>query len=187
MSATGRPRSCAPASRADRDYLEQLAAAWRDDSPSPRSLANARRRAGLAHNDTDESLQRLLAESWPRRLPFAHFATAFVTYLRRFAQSVTTLTTLHGESDWKQSVAVQSRLALLRQRLQWLEAQFEIPECRPTTRLGPSRMPTPSRRLFPPENIPVNGNSSAWIGKLKYCAASSSHSRRVAGCSGSNA
>ena len=112
--------------RADRDYLERLATTWSSDSPLPRPLANARRRAGLAHNDTDESLQRLLAETWPRRLPFAHFATAFVTYLRRFAQSVTTLTTLRGESDWKQSVAVQSRLALLRQRLQWLEAQFEI-------------------------------------------------------------
>ena len=77
---------------ADRDYLEQLLAAWRDGSLLAASLASARRRAGLAHNDTDESLQRLLAESWPRRRPFANFATAFVTYLRRFAQSVTALT-----------------------------------------------------------------------------------------------
>jgi len=110
---------------ADREYLDQLAIAWRSDSSLARPFANARRRAGLAHNDTDESLQRLLAESWPRRLPFAHFATAFVTYLRRFAQSITTLTTLRGESDWKQSVAVQSRLALLQQRLQSLESQFD--------------------------------------------------------------
>ena len=84
--------------RADRDYLGLLADAWMGNSASARPLANARRRAGLAHNDTDESLQRLLAETWPRRLPFAHFATAFVTYLRRFAQSVTTLTALQGRS-----------------------------------------------------------------------------------------
>ncbi len=111
---------------ADRRYLEQLAEAWKTDSPSPRQLAAARRGAGLAHNDTEESLQRMLAESWPRRLPFAQFATAFVTYLRRFAQSITTLTTLQGESEWKQSLPVQSRLALLQQRLQWLETQFDV-------------------------------------------------------------
>ena len=86
---------------ADRRYLEHLAEAWKSDSLSDRQLASARRRAGLAHNDTEESLERLLAESWPRRLPFAQFATVFVTYLRRFAQSVTTLTTLRGESEWK--------------------------------------------------------------------------------------
>ena len=111
---------------ADRRYLESLAEAWKTDSPSLRQLAAARRGAGLAHNDTEESLQRMLAESWPRRLPFAQFATAFVTYLRRFAQSITTLTTLQGESEWKQSLPVQSRLALLQQRLQWLETQFDV-------------------------------------------------------------
>ncbi len=110
---------------ADRRYLDQLAQAWSNDSVSARQLASARRGAGLAHNDTEESLERLLAESWPRRLPFAHFATAFVTYLRRFAQSVTTLTTLRGESQWKQSRPVQNRLLLLQQRLLWLENQFE--------------------------------------------------------------
>jgi uncharacterized membrane protein YccC len=111
--------------RADRDYLEQLATSWGSDSPRVRPLASARRRTGLAHNDSDESLQRLLAESWPRHQPISHFATAFVTYLRRFAQSVTTLTALRGESPWKQLVAVQSRLALLQQRLQWLESNFD--------------------------------------------------------------
>ena len=110
---------------ADRRYLEQLAEAWKIDSPAPRQLAGARRRAGLAHNDSEESLQRMLAESWPRRLPFAHFATAFVTYLRRFAQSITTLTTLRGEWEWKRSVSVQRRLDLLQKRLHWLETQFD--------------------------------------------------------------
>jgi uncharacterized membrane protein YccC len=108
---------------ADRRYLTQLAEAWRTRSRASRPLANARRATGLAHNDTEESLERLLAESWPRRLPFAQFVTAFVTYLRRFAQGITTLTTLEGEWDWKQSEAVQDRIHLLERRLAWLEDQ----------------------------------------------------------------
>jgi uncharacterized membrane protein YccC len=106
---------------ADRLYLEALALAWRTRSRASRLLANARRTAGLAHNDTEESLERLLSETWPRRRPFAQFATSFVTYLRRFAQSVTTLTTLDGDWDWKQSGRVQSRLELLNRRMEWLE------------------------------------------------------------------
>jgi len=115
--------------RADRRYLLQMAEGWRSVSPggvrgrsgSGRLLANARRAAGLAHNDTEESLERLLAESWPRRRPFAQFVAAFVTYLRRFAQSVTALATLEGDWEWKQSKAVEDRLELLDRRLQWLE------------------------------------------------------------------
>jgi uncharacterized membrane protein YccC len=108
---------------ADRLYLTHLAESWRGRSRSTRVLANARRAAGLAHNDTEESLDRLLAESWPRRRPFAQFVAAFVTYLRRFAQSVTTLTALDGEWDWKQSGKVQSRLQLLDKKLLWLQDQ----------------------------------------------------------------
>jgi uncharacterized membrane protein YccC len=108
---------------ADRRYLAQLAEAWRSRSGASRLLANARRAAGLAHNDTEESLERLLTESWPRRRPFAQFVPAFVTYLRRFAQSVTTLAALDGEWSWKQSGPVQSRLDLLDRRLRWLEEQ----------------------------------------------------------------
>jgi len=123
---------------ADRRYLAQLADAWRTAGPgrsrSSRPLANARRSAGLAHNDTEESLERLLTESWPRRRPFAQFVAAFVTYLRRFAQSVTTLTALDGEWAWKQSGTVQSRLELLNRRLAWLEEQ---------TVAGAQPLPTP--------------------------------------------
>jgi hypothetical protein len=121
------PAVLAASIAADRRYLAQLTESWKISTPtrarSSRPLANARRAAGLAHNDTEESLERLLAESWPRRLPFAQFVAAFVTYLRRFAQSVTTLATLDGESAWKQSARVQSRLELLGRRLEWLEAQ----------------------------------------------------------------
>ncbi|HWA93188.1 MAG TPA: FUSC family protein [Terracidiphilus sp.] len=106
---------------ADRRYLERLSENWRTGVRSSRLLADARRAAGLAHNDTEESLERLLAESWPRRAPFAQFATAFVTYLRRFAQSVTTLAAIEGESYWKQSPATLNRLDLLNRRLVWLE------------------------------------------------------------------
>ena len=111
--------------KANRRYLEQLGETWRTGSPTRRAsahpLAAARRSAGLAHNDTEESLDRLLAESWRHRLPFAHFVAAFVTYLRRFAQSVTTLASMDGDWAWKQSATVQRRLELLERRLAWLE------------------------------------------------------------------
>ena len=112
---------------ADRRYLAQLGENWRirtnGGSGAGRLIANARRAAGLAHNDTEESLERLLAESWPRRRPFAQFVATFVTYLRRFAQSVTTLTAIDGDWDWKLSGNVQGRLEVLDRRLQWLEDQ----------------------------------------------------------------
>lgn len=110
---------------ADRRYLEQLISFWNGGSASTRELAQARRRTGLAHNDTDESLERLLAEAWPRRLPFAHFATASVTYLRRLAQTITTLASLSGETKWKSSDPVRIRFQLVHQRLLWLENQIE--------------------------------------------------------------
>jgi uncharacterized membrane protein YccC len=117
---------------ADRRYLEQLIASWTTASTSERQLAHARRRTGLAHNDTEESLERLLAEAWPRRLPFAHFATAFVTYLRRLAQTITTLASLSDETKWKCSVPVQTRLSLVQRRLLWLEHRLESPSNPPT-------------------------------------------------------
>jgi uncharacterized membrane protein YccC len=134
---------------ADRRYLEKLAEEWSTGSPSTRQLANARRRAGLAHNDSEESLERLFAESWPRRQPFAQFASAFVTYLRRFAQSITLLATLQGESEWKRSHAVQGRLDLVKRRLVWLEGQFEPENASespfwPEPKLDPLQPPVPS-------------------------------------------
>jgi uncharacterized membrane protein YccC len=115
------PRFLAASLAADRRYLAVLADSWRTGSRFSRVLAEARRATGLAHNDTEESLERLLAETWPRRVSFAEFATAFVTYLRRFAQSVTTLASLEGEREWKQSLAIQSRLRLVEKRLAFLE------------------------------------------------------------------
>lgn len=143
--------------RADRLYLAQLAESWRISSPgrsrSSRPLANARRAAGLAHNDTEESLERLLAESWPRRRPFAQFVAAFVTYLRRFAQSVTTLTTLDGEWTWKQSDPVQSRLELLDRRLAWLEQQTGT-DAHPALSPWPEPGIRELQAAIPPQNHP---------------------------------
>ncbi|MDE3188639.1 MAG: FUSC family protein, partial [Acidobacteriota bacterium] len=134
---------------ADRRYLAQLAETWRSRSRSSRLLANARRATGLANNDAEESLERMLAESWPRRQPFARFATAFVTYLRRLAQSVTTLASLDGEWAWKQSGAVQGRLELFDRRLAWLEEQAggrPLPEASP--------WPEPEAQEMPPATTP---------------------------------
>jgi uncharacterized membrane protein YccC len=140
--------------RADRRYLSQLAAAWRGRSRASRLLANARRATGLAHNDTDESLDRLLAETWPRRRPFAQFVASFVTYLRRFAQTVTALTALDEEWGWKQSETVQGRLDLIDRRMAWLEEQTAA-ESRTGNRAAAVFMRTPwpeptAREMQPP-------------------------------------
>ncbi len=135
---------------ADRRYLAEMADSWQARSRASRLLANARRSAGLAHNDTEESLERLLAESWPRRRPFAQFVAAFVTYLRRLAQSVTALASLEGEWDWKQSDQIQNRLGLLNRRLVWLEEQ---------TAPQPASAPWPelndAQRAIPPQKHPA--------------------------------
>jgi hypothetical protein len=165
LRARPRPQFLRASLDADRRYLAQLRASWRTRSRSSRLLANARRAAGLAHNDTEESLERLLAESWPRRRPFAQFVAAFVTYLRRFAQSVTTLTALDGEWEWKLSDPIQNRLALLDVRLQWLEEQTGL---QPTSAQWPGTIPARSRnptcrasRRAPTRTPRTPGGSSA--------------------------
>jgi len=50
----------------------------------------------------------------------------FVTYLRRFAQGVTTLTAIEDDWEWKASTKVQARLALLERRMAWLERQLAL-------------------------------------------------------------
>jgi len=143
--------------RADRDYLLQLATAWRGGTRSSRVIASARRATGLAHNDTEESMERLLAESWPRRRPFAQFVAAFVTYLRRFAQSVTALASLEGEWGWKQSGPVQSRLELLDRRMSWLEEQTRAgadPVAAPWPLPSVREMLTPLPTLLPAQDHP---------------------------------
>lgn len=110
---------------ANRRYLAQLADNWRTGTRGSRLLANARRSAALAHNDAEESLDRLLAESWPRRPSFTQYSTALVTYLRRATQSVTVLAALEGDAEWKHEAATLARMELASQRLHWLEAAVE--------------------------------------------------------------
>ena len=129
---------------ANRRYLKLLADSW-NAGPAARSrrlLANARRAAGLAHCDTEESLERMKAETWTSRQAFSHFAQAFLAYLRRFGQSVTTLSTLEGDWDWKRSSLVQSRLHMLDLRLQWLFSQIGNSLEHPSTDSPPSPWPS---------------------------------------------
>lgn len=113
---------------ANRRYLDLLAQSWSEGLPSTRPLAQARRAAGLAHNDTEESLERVLSESWSRKGSVAEAALTVATYLRRFAQSITTLTTLEGAWGWKASPAVAAHLQRLSARLRSIQQQISSSE-----------------------------------------------------------
>lgn len=109
---------------ANRRYLETLRASWQNQDPATRRLAQARRATGLAHNATEESVERVFAESWRQAGSGAEAALAVSAYLRRFAQSITTLTTLKEHGPWAQDGTVQLRLARLEAGLTQLETQL---------------------------------------------------------------
>ncbi|HVJ08044.1 MAG TPA: FUSC family protein [Acidisarcina sp.] len=123
--------------QANRLYLERLLASWRQgdaDGAESRSqaVAQARRGIGLAHNDSEDSLDRLRLEpTWTSHGGMrggeraTEAAIAFVTYLRRFGQSITTLASLPGEDNWKRSPEVQGRLERMSQGLTLLEHALE--------------------------------------------------------------
>jgi uncharacterized membrane protein YccC len=111
-------------------YLDALIAQWNEQKPGEAepAVAAARRAIGLAHNDTEDSLDRLRLEpSWTSRgglrggARATEAAIAFVTYLRRFGQSITTLASLQGDDAWKRSPRVREKLGLMRQGLQELD------------------------------------------------------------------
>lgn len=110
--------------KANRRYLEQLTAAWAG-AQNHRELALARRATGLAHNDTEDSFERLMAEPSLRRgsAKNAEAALAFVTYLRRFGSSLTSLASFPGQEKWKTSPQVRRRLLGIRAALQQLEME----------------------------------------------------------------
>lgn len=103
---------------ANRRYLRCLAEAWRPDAAADatahqRALAAARRAIGLTHNESEDSLDRLILEPDFRGRSSAgvtEAAIAFVTYLRRFGQSITTLASLPGEAAWKLSAEVRQAI-----------------------------------------------------------------------------
>jgi uncharacterized membrane protein YccC len=115
--------------QANQRYLDALIAQWNEQKPGEAepAVAAARRAIGLAHNDTEDSLDRLRLEpSWTSRgglrgdARATEAAIAFVTYLRRFGQSITMLASLPGEDAWKQSPRVREKLDLMKQGLQAL-------------------------------------------------------------------
>lgn len=124
--------------QANQQYLERLLANWRgssdakDAESSKQAVARARRAIGLAHNDSEDSLDRLRLEpTWPSRgdvqggARATEAAIAFVTYLRRFGQSITTLASLPGEDAWKRSRGVQQRLGRISQGVTLLERAMD--------------------------------------------------------------
>jgi uncharacterized membrane protein YccC len=122
---------------ANQRYLETLQASWAPGDPAAiagqtRALAQARRAIGLAHNDAEDSLDRLRLEpAWTARkraqtgTRATEAAIAFVTYLRRFGQSITTLASFPGNSAWKRSTSVQQRLERLGSALSRLQLALE--------------------------------------------------------------
>jgi uncharacterized membrane protein YccC len=111
---------------ANRRYAEELAASWQTTSTEEarrweQKLAQARRATGLAHNDTEESLERVMAESFRSNSEATEAAIAFVTSLRRFGSSITGLASMGGEEKWKCSHAVQLRLAKVEQQMAEME------------------------------------------------------------------
>ena len=112
---------------ANRRYLETLIQLWTPSaaefSPDPMALPLARRATGLAHNDMEESLERILAESWAQKASSENLL-AFAAYMHRFSQTVTGLATIPETPLWKQSYAIQARLSAILNRMHWLEANL---------------------------------------------------------------
>jgi uncharacterized membrane protein YccC len=107
------------------NYLQAMLDFWNFDS-SVRSeaerklLAPARRACGLASNDSEEAVDRVLQEpSFGRRddaeTRLRTEALTFVTYLRRLTQTITTLALIGRDSP-----EARARLAPIKQRLQHL-------------------------------------------------------------------
>ena len=121
---------------ANRRYLERLIESWRTANRDPRPLALARRATGLAHNDMEESVERVLAESWARKTS-SESLLAFAAYLHRFSQSITGLVSIPGNWDWKASPPVRSRLAAVHERLLWFESYLRSPSQAATSEWPP--------------------------------------------------
>ena len=121
--------------KANRLYLEQLIRSWENTSdadpainPTPRTIALARRATGLAHSEMEESLERVLAETFSRsaaRKTSSEALMAFAAYLNRFSQSITGLVAITDHREWKRSAPVQASLAAVHSRLLWLEEQLD--------------------------------------------------------------
>jgi uncharacterized membrane protein YccC len=113
---------------ADAAYLRAVLRFWKTPAKDSRArlelerrmLAPARRACGLASNAAEETLDRLLLEpSFSRRAGSStEHALAFTTYLRRLAQTVTTLAALVHPDD--ESCCDEARVEALAARLEAL-------------------------------------------------------------------
>jgi len=105
---------------ADAEYVTAMVKYWELDAAGRRAmertlLAPARRSCGLAINDAEETLDRLMLEpGFGKKAGGLDGALTFVTYLRRLARSVTVLTVVGTGSEAAvlrlERVAVQLRL-----------------------------------------------------------------------------
>jgi uncharacterized membrane protein YccC len=148
---------------ANRRYLETLIAQWSatepKTEPDSRDLPLARRATGLALNDMEESLERILAESWAQKASSENLL-AFAAYMHRFSQTVTGLARLPELQDWRDSRAVQSRLAAVVERLIWLEANLSRSAAtgssptEPWSGLGPEIRPESASAIASVEGLP---------------------------------
>ncbi len=135
--------------QANRRYLESLIESWKTASPDPRPVALARRSSGLAHNDMEESLERVLAETWARKTS-SETLLAFAAYLHRCSQSITGLASIPGQTRWKRSAEVQARLHAIHQRLCWLEDNL-LPSTESPTTPWPALHPSQAAEDSAPE------------------------------------
>jgi uncharacterized membrane protein YccC len=108
---------------ANRHYLQTLIAHWSETDADPRELPMARRATGLANNDMEESLERILAESWAQKASSENLL-AFAAYMHRFSQTVTGLARLPESQQWRDSPAVQARLSAVLQNMLALESEL---------------------------------------------------------------
>ena len=108
---------------ADAEYLRATLAFWR--SPSRREaerqiLAPARRACGLASNDAEEAVDRLMQEpafaiAGDTHVTLRNEALTFATYLRRLTQSITTLAAVGRDTP-----TIHERMARVANRLEAL-------------------------------------------------------------------
>ncbi len=138
---------------ANRRYLERLIESWASSTVDPSTLALARRDTGLALNDMEESLERVLAENWARKAS-TETLLAFAAYLHRFSQSVTGLVALPESLDWKGSPETQSRLTAVLRRLLWLENQLNRTSPQASQTPNTESIPDPWPVLSPPQPHP---------------------------------
>ena len=143
-------RSLAAGAEANAAYLAATLQYWSAPADTRLAaereiLAPARRATGLANNDAEESLDRLLLEPAsplkltpsPQITASAEHALAFVTYLRRFAQSTTTLAAIGAQY----APLLAPELESMRARLHRLAALLNNQSAPPQTTTPPSETP----------------------------------------------